>query len=281
MPTGRKCTTEETDVVSMSQPYVPGGLFQMPGVPQPPIRPKKYIGHGLPYVDLDDLTGQLLVIEGSDGVGRSTQISLLKSWLEIRGFGVVETGWTRSNLVGATIDVAKEGHGMNVLTFNLLYATDFADRLEHDVIPALRSGFVVLADRYTYTALARAAARGADVEWVKSLFGFAIEPDLVIYLKVDTKTLVRRVIASSRLDYWEAGMDQNPGCDPYDSLVRYQTKVLREFNRLAKQYNFRKVDARHEVARTQRELRKHVAEALEFELTEQDLEIENERGARP
>jgi dTMP kinase len=257
----------------MDRTAVSGGLFPIPGVPQPPVRPKRYFGHGLPYVDLDDLTGQLLVVEGSDGVGRSTHIRLLKSWLEVRGFGVIETGWTRSNLVGATIDVAKEGHGMNVLTFNLLYATDFADRLEHDVIPALRSGFVVLADRYIYTALARAAARRADVEWVKSLFGFAIEPDLVIYLKVDVKTLVRRVVASSRLNYWEAGMDQNPGCDPYDSLVRYQRKVLREFNRLAKQYNFRKVDARHEVARTQRELRRHVADALEFEITDQDLDI--------
>jgi len=239
-----------------------------------PLRPKSYSGIGLPYVDLDDLTGYLVVIEGSDGVGRSTHINMLKNWLQLKGFGVLETGWTRSNLVGATIDLAKQGHGMNVLTHTLLYATDFADRLEHQVIPALRSGFVVLADRYIYTALARAAARGADMDWVKKLFGFALQPDLVVYLKLSVDALFQRVIRSdSGLDYWEAGMDQNPGCDPYLSFRRYQTKVLREFNRLSREHGFHNVDAGRPVAQTQRLIRQYVADLLHIDLTEQDREV--------
>ncbi|MHC4713365.1 MAG: dTMP kinase, partial [Planctomycetota bacterium] len=162
-------------------------------IPGAPARRKKYLGRGLPYTDLDDLNGHLVVIEGSDGVGRTTQIRLLKNWLQIKGFGVLETGWTRSQLVGPTIDLAKAGHAMNNLTWNLLYTTDFADRLEHEIIPGLRSGFVVLADRYYYTALARAAVRHSDIDWVRSLYGFAIEPDLVIYLQVDVDTLFKRV----------------------------------------------------------------------------------------
>ena len=241
--------------------------------PSPPEREKQFYGRGLPYVDLEDLTGYLIVIEGSDGVGRTTQISLLKSWLQVRGFGVLETGWTRSTLVGPTIDLAKAGHAMNILTFNLLYASDFADRVEHEIIPALRSGFVVLADRYFYTALARAVVRGADLEWVRGLYGFAVEPDMVLYLKVGVKALLSRVIMSGGLDYWEAGMDQNPRCDPYDSFCRYQSRLLREFNRLSREFGFTEVSATRSVGEIQQDLRKHVAELLHIELDEEDLSV--------
>lgn len=239
----------------------------------PPPRDKRYVGRGLPYTELDGLTGYLVVVEGSDGVGRSTQVALLRGWLELRGFGVLETGWTRSRLVGPTIDLAKAGHAMNALTFTLLYATDFADRIEHVVIPALRSGFIVLADRYLYTAIARAAARKADTDWVRSLLGFAIEPDLVFYLKLDVRTLFRRVIHKAPLDYWEAGMDQNPGCDPYESFRRYQSRVIREFNRLAEEFGFHTLNARRSIQAIQRDLRKRVAELLGLELTPQDLRV--------
>ena len=243
------------------------------GMSTAPVRPKRYFGTGLPYTELDGLTGVLVVIEGSDGVGRTTQIALLKRWLEVKGFGVLETGWTRSQLVGPTIDLAKAGHAMNRLTFNLLYATDFADRVEHEIIPSLRSGFIVLSDRYFYTALARAAARRADTNWVRSLYGFAIEPDLVLYLKADVHTLLHRVMTSRGLDYWETGMDQNPGLDPYESFCRYQAKVIREFNRLADEFAFRTVNARRKVETIQRDLRKHVAEILDMPLTKQDLRV--------
>lgn len=238
--------------------------------PRVPRIVKRYIGKGLPYTDLDDLTGHLVVIEGSDGVGRTTQIQHLKSWLQVKGFGVLETGWTRSALVGPTIDLAKAGHAMNNLTWNLLYATDFADRLEHEIIPGLRSGFIVLADRYYYTALARAAVRGSDIEWVRSLYGFAIDPDLVVYLKVDVQTLFERVIRSSGLNYWEAGMDQNPSSDPYESFCRFQAKLIRQFNRLSREFDFRTLDARASVADIQVKLRKHVARHLNIPMTAED-----------
>jgi len=220
---------------------------------------KRFYGYGLPYIDIQDLRGKLIVIEGSDGVGRSTQIFALRSWLELQGFGVTETGWTRSQLMSQTIHLAKEGHNMNALTFNLLYATDFADRLEHEVIPALRSGFIVLSDRYIYTAFARAAVRGADMEWMSRLYGFALVPDLVLYLKTDVHTLVHRRLMSGSMDYWEAGLDLNPGLDPYESFIKYQTKLLRQYNRLAKEFNFEIVNARRSVDRIQKDLRDRIA----------------------
>jgi dTMP kinase len=222
-------------------------------IPGAPARRKKYLGRGLPYTDLDDL--------------------LLKNWLQIKGFGVLETGWTRSQLVGPTIDLAKAGHAMNNLTWNLLYTTDFADRLEHEIIPGLRSGFVVLADRYYYTALARAAVRHSDIDWVRSLYGFAIEPDLVIYLQVDVDTLFKRVIMSSGLEYWEAGMDQHPGSDPYESFRKFQSKLIREFNKLSREFGFTRLDARGSVGRIQVKLRKYVADLLNIELTREDRAV--------
>lgn len=224
--------------------------------------PRTFIGRGLPYVDISDLRGRLIVVEGSDAVGRTTQIGLLRNWLEVEGLAVVETGWTRSPLVKDTINLAKEGHMMNVLTLNLLYATDFADRLEHEVIPALRAGFIVLSDRYIYTAFARAIVRGADPQWMRNIFGFALQPDLVLYLKADPKTLFRRALLSKGLDYWESGRDQNPGLDPYDSFLRYQTKVLREFDHMAKEYNFVVVNARRSANAVQKALRESIAAAI-------------------
>lgn len=219
---------------------------------------RAFMGKGLPYVDTSGLSGCLIVIEGSDGVGRTTQIRLLRGWLEYQGYGVVDTDWTSSPLVSSTIDLAKEGHTMNVWTFNLLYATDFADRLEHEIIPALRAGFVVLSDRYVYTAIARACARGADRAWVQELFGFALEPDVVFYLEADPETLVRRALLADGLDYWESGLDQNPGLDPYDSFIRYQRKLLQEYARLAGEFGFVTIDATSPIATVQRSLRRHL-----------------------
>ncbi len=220
--------------------------------------PRAFVGRGLPYVNVDGLQGRLIVVEGSDGVGRTTQIQLLRNWLEVEGLATVETGWTRSPLVQKTIDLAKEGHTMNVLTLNLLYATDLADRLEHEIIPALRAGFIVVADRYIYTAFARAIVRGADSQWIRNIFGFALQPDLVLYLKADVKTLFRRSLLSKGLDYWESGRDQNPELDPYDSFMRYQTKLLREFDRMAKQYNFVVINSRRSINAVQKSLRENL-----------------------
>ena len=149
--------------------------------------PGSYYGNGIPYLPIDGYPGKIIAIEGTDGVGRSTQIRLLREWLEVQGYGVIETGWTRSELMQPTIELAKASNTLNKLTFVLLYATDFADRLEKEIIPALKAGFIVLSDRYIYTAMARAGVRGVDRTWMRNLYGFAIAPHLVFYLKIDEK----------------------------------------------------------------------------------------------
>src|SRR5690349_24820970 len=151
------------------------------------VRPGEYYGNGIPYLPLGNYPGKIIAIEGTDGVGRSTQIHLLREWLEVQGYGVVETGWTRSELMQPTIELAKSSNTLNKLTFQLLYATDFADRLEKEIIPALKAGFIVLSDRYNYTAMARAGVRGVDRTWIRSLYGFGIAPYLVFDLRIDGK----------------------------------------------------------------------------------------------
>lgn len=224
--------------------------------------PGEYYGQGLPYLPLDDYPGKIIAIEGTDGVGRSTQIRFLREWLEVQGWGVVETGWTRSALMQPTIDLAKASNTLNKLTFVLLYATDFADRLEKEIVPALKAGFIVLADRYIYTALARARVRGVDRGWLRSLYGFAIVPHLVFYLKVDVDTVIRRVLQSGGMDFWESGMDMKAADDIHDSFRSYQSKLLREYASLAEEFNFRTLDARLPVEDIQQELRRQITAFL-------------------
>ena len=223
----------------------------------------RYYGRGIPYLPIEGYPGKLIAIEGTDGVGRSTQIQLLREWLEVKGYGVVETGWTRSPLMQPTIEIAKSSNTLNKLTFVLLYATDFADRLEKEIIPALKAGFVVLSDRYIFTALARAGVRGVDRQWLRTVYGFAIAPHLVFYLNVDVKTLIGRVLESRGMDFWESGMDLKLGDDIYDSFRAYQLKLLREYQSMADEFHFRVVDARRSIDRIQDELRRQVAAFLE------------------
>ena len=222
------------------------------------IQPGRYYGHGLPYLPIEQYPGKIIAIEGSDGVGRSTQIKLLREWLEVQGYGVVETGWTRSALMQPTIELAKSSNTLNKLTFVLLYATDFADRLEKEIIPALKAGFVVLADRYIFSALARAGVRGVERAWLRSLYGFAIAPHLVFYLKIDVDTLIRRVLSARGMDFWESGMDLKGGDDIYDSFRAYQSKLLREYNSMSDEFGFRVLDARRPVDVLQEDLRRQV-----------------------
>lgn len=222
----------------------------------------RFFGHGLPYTDIQDLKGTLITIEGTDGVGRSTQVRLLKEWLEVQGYGVVETGWTRSELMSETIGAAKAGHNLNQLTFSLLYATDFADRLEKIVIPALRSGFILLADRYVFTAFARSVVRGADPAWIRSVFGFALVPDMTLYLKTDVDTLIPRVLRHRDMDYWEAGMDMHLGFDLFESFRKYQWRLIREYNRMSREFGFVTVDASLTVDEIQARIRRRVQTLL-------------------
>jgi dTMP kinase len=225
-------------------------------------RGKRWYGLGLPYVEQKPLPGHLIVIEGTDGVGRSTQIELLHPWLELQGYAVSKTGWTRSPLLSETINEAKAGHELTVRTFSLLYAADFADRLEHEILPALQAGFIVIADRYMYTAFARNTLMGADPGWTRSLFGVALVPDLVLYLKIDVDTLIPRVLQGKGMDYWESGMHLALGSDLFDSFQRYQSRLIEEYDLLANEFGFIAVDARRSVEEIQGELRTHLADYL-------------------
>jgi dTMP kinase len=223
---------------------------------------KQWYVHGLPYLKVPPLPGHLIVIEGTDGVGRSTQIELLRPWLELEGYAVSNTGWTRSPLLADTINEAKAGHELTVVTFSMLYAADFADRLEHQIIPALRAGFIVIADRYMYTAFARNMVMGADPMWTRELFGFALNPDLVLYLAIDVDHLVPRVLQGKGMDYWESGMHLALGDDIFESFKRYQGSLIEEYNVLAREFDFVTIDARRSVEAIQGDLREHVSAYL-------------------
>ena len=222
----------------------------------------QYFGDGLPYVNLSDLKGKLIAIEGTDGVGRSTHIDLLQEWLEVQGYGVITTGWTRSNLMSKTIEMAKQGNILDRWSFSLLYATDFADRLEHQIIPAMRSGFIVLADRYIYTAFARDAVRSGDRTWIRNVFGFAVVPDLVLYLRIDVDTLALRVIETKGMNYWESGMDLRLGGDLFDSFKKYQSSLIEEFDKMAEEFRFEVIDARKPPEEIQDSLRSKIQPIL-------------------
>jgi dTMP kinase len=217
-----------------------------------------FFGEGLPDIDLAELKGKLIVLEGTDGVGRSTHITLLKQWLENHGHAVLDTGMTRSALAGKRLKQAKEGHTLGGITMSLFYATDFADRLENEIIPALRAGFVVLTDRYIYSLMARAIVRGADPEWLHEVYGFALRPDAIFYLRVQIDDLVTRVLQSTGFDYWESGMDMHMGEDMYESFVRYQKFLLAEFDKMVETHGFEIVDASGSVEEVFENLRARV-----------------------
>ena len=227
-----------------------------------PRGPARFFGYGLPYADTDKLGGLLITVEGTDGVGRSTQVRLLREWLEVQGYGVIETGWTRSELMSETIGAAKAGHALNRLTFSLLYATDFADRLEKIILPALKSGFIVLADRYIFTAFARSIVRGADPAWIRSVFGFAVVPDLTLYLRIKVDPLFPRLLRNRDIDYWEAGMDMHLGVDLFESFRTYQTRLIQQYDSMSKEFGFVEVDANKDIDWIQERMRASVMDLL-------------------
>jgi len=207
--------------------------------------PLEFYSEPLPGIDCSQLQqGKLVVIEGPDAVGRSTQISRLRSWLEHEGHAVLTTGMTRSVLAGKGIQQAKEGNTFGALTMHLFYATDFADRLENQIIPALRAGFVVITDRYIFSLMARAVARGSDRLWIERVAGFALVPHVILYLRADVQDLVSRVaVGRGVFDYWESGMDMRFGNDMHDSFIKYQTRIIRALDKMAERYDFKMIDA--------------------------------------
>src|SRR6266513_1229044 len=189
------------------------------------------------------LPGRLIVIEGTDGVGRSTKLHLLRPRLESSGYAVVDTEMTRSILAGAGLKQAKEGHTLGPITLNLFYATDFVDRFESQIIPALRAGFIVLTDRYIYSLMARALVRGADPKWIRSIYGLALKPDAIFYLKIGIDELIPRVLQRGGFDFWESGMDMRLGADLFESFVNYQTIMLEQYESMTREYGFQVLDA--------------------------------------
>ena len=221
-----------------------------------------FYGHGLPGVKHKSLPGKLIVLEGTDGVGRSTQVALLKEWLESEGYAVSATGLKRGKLAGKGIQQAMQGHTVADTTMNLFYATDMVDRLERDILPALRAGFVVLTDRYIYSVIARALVRGGDPVWIRNVFGFALVPDIVFYLQADLTHLIPRVWNARGFDYWESGADFLQGRDYYDSFVEYQTRLLAQFDAIADEFNFVRIDANCSIREVFQSLQAEIKELL-------------------
>lgn len=221
--------------------------------------------YGFPLTGIPDhdLPGKLIVIEGTDGVGRSTQVALLREWLEQNGYGAVQTGLARSALAARGITRAKQGNELSPLTMDLFYTTDFVDRLEKEIIPALRAGFVMLTDRYIYAPIARALARGADPDWIFDVYGFAIVPDAVFYLRADVEAIVPRVMASrGEFDYWESGSDFLPGTDLYQNYITYQRSIIEQFDSMVDHFNFRTIDAARGVYPVFVELKSQISEIV-------------------
>jgi dTMP kinase len=214
----------------------------------------------LPAMPRHKLTGRLIVIEGADGSGRTTEVGLLREWLEVQGHAVIDTGLRRSTLVSERIDEAKQGHTLAPTTLALFYAVDFADQLENKMIPALAAGSTVLADRYIYTLMARAIARGASREWAQELYGFALVPDLVLFLEARPDILLHRAIMKyGSLDYWESGMDLCLSPDRFDSFFLYQARLRQEFEWMGKPYGFHFIDANREPNAVHLDVRRIVA----------------------
>ncbi len=210
--------------------------------------------------------GKLIVIEGTDGVGRSTQTELLKNWLAVEGFGVTVTEWKSSVLISNVIEKAKSKNALNTITFSLLYATDLADRLNHIIVPALKAGLMVICDRYYYTAFARDVVRGADPQWVRKLYGFAVEPDLVFYLKMPLDPLLRRIITTrGSLDFYESGRDIGMSTDLYQSFKLYQSQIMFEYEQMMTEFPFVAISADETPDKIQRNLRQHVGKILDRE----------------
>jgi len=222
-------------------------------------RPLKFYGDGISYLTRLESKGSLVVVEGPDGSGRSSQIDLITSHLEAAGHAVITTGLKRSELIGEGILEAKHKLPLGKKTLALFYAADFADQLEHKIIPALHAGYVVLADRYIYTLMARSSVRGIPRSWSHDLFGFAVKPDLVFYLDVPPEELFHRVFQKyGSLDYYESGADMGLSDDLYQSFILYQRGIAKEFRAMESKYDIVRIDGGRGIPVVNAELQKRI-----------------------
>jgi dTMP kinase len=232
--------------------------------PMPVPSPQRcFYGYGIPGAKTEDLVGKLIVVEGADGSGRSTQIAKLVEWLESIGHATVQVGLKRSTLVSEELERAQTGNVLSRTTFSLFYATDFADQLENIILPSLRAGFIVLADRYIYTLMARDMVRGMNQAWLENLYGIAPVPDAVFYLEVTPEELVQRNLSkTAALDYWESGLDLGLSRDWFDSFLHYQGSMQAQFRRMQKTYGFTIVNCNRPAEEVSEELKKKIKAVL-------------------
>lgn len=220
-------------------------------------------GATLPHVDLNDLSGSLIVVEGGDGAGRSTQIRLLKGFLEQEGYPVIQTGIKRSSLLSEELTGIMKTNMLCPRTFSLFYATDFYDQLERGVIPALRAGFVVLCDRYLYTLMARGIVRGSDAEWLSNIYNMALIPDAVLYLDVSPKILAERIFLKKLvLDYWESGLDLGNSENFYTAFISYQSQLQEEFSKLQRRFAIKIINGEAQPLVVHEQIKKSLAKVL-------------------
>lgn len=209
--------------------------------------------------------GKLVAVEGLDGSGKSTQIYLVKRWLELQGSRVYFTEWNSSLLVKKATSKGKKRQLLTPTTFSLIHATDFVDRYERQILPLLRAGFLVLADRYIYTALARDAVRGVDPEWVQQIYGFAVRPDITFFFDVPLEVSLGRILEGRpTLKYHEAGLDMGWSADPYESFRIFQGKVAEQYAALKDKFQFTCIDATREIHDQQTEVRRILAERIDL-----------------
>ena len=224
-----------------------------------------YYGDGIRYLQNDTpLSGKLIVIEGPDASGRTCQISIIQPWLEADGHAVITTGLRRSELIGGGILEAKRNFVLGRRTLSLFYAADFADQLENRIIPALRAGYIVLADRYIFTLMARDAVRRISRTWSHALYGFALKPNLVFYLDVDPNELIHRVFQKNfSLDYYESGADLGLSDDMFESFIKYQNMLAKEFHRMQKRYGLIPIDGNRTIEEINTDLLKRIGDFLD------------------
>jgi len=208
--------------------------------------------------------GRLFIVEGIDGSGKSTQLLLLHKWLESKGHKVFFTEWNSSELVKDTTKRGKKNKSLTPTTFSLLHATDFASRLYHEILPPLKAGMLVLADRYMYTAFARDVVRGVSSEWVRKLYSFSIKPDMAFYFKVPIEVAISRLLGGTRgqFKYYEAGMDMNLSQDVTESFRTFQSRILAQYDKIVDEYQLITLDATKDIAKQQDAMRRLVDEAL-------------------
>lgn len=209
-----------------------------------------------------NLPGTLICVEGIDGSGKSTQLVILRDWLKSLKQDVIFTEWNSSDLISQTTKLAKKKNLLSPRTFSLLHAVDFADRLEQVIIPALKAGFIVLADRYVYTAFSRDVARGVDHDWVRKVYGFAVKPDLTMYFRVTEDVSLERICANRAPKFYEAGMDLKISPDPYESYKVFQKRVNDEYKKMIKEFGLVEIDANESIHKKQVFFREEVKKVL-------------------